>query len=158
MYQKLTTCSDKRKRKEILKSQPSSPPTTLNTYINRNRLSQASFNQNKPNTSSPSPTVRKSTFKKGVYCTNCNKEGHYGNECYKLVGYPPGHPLHNKYTPPSQRNGKGATINMVEIDDSQDTTPNYADPNTRTSTSADPFVHSRMDMLQNQLNQVLLML
>ncbi|GJR06763.1 retrovirus-related pol polyprotein from transposon TNT 1-94 [Tanacetum coccineum] len=36
--------------------------------------------------------------------------------------------------------------------------PNYSDPNTSSSTSADPFVHSRMDQLQNQINQVLLML
>ncbi|GKA32141.1 hypothetical protein Tco_0718508 [Tanacetum coccineum] len=33
----------------------------------------------------------------------CKKEGHHKEECYKLLGYPPGHPLHNKYQPPSQR-------------------------------------------------------
>ncbi|GJS33586.1 DNA/RNA polymerases superfamily protein [Tanacetum coccineum] len=30
------------------------------------------------------------------------EEGHTKEECYKIVGYPVGHPLHGKYRPPSQ--------------------------------------------------------
>ncbi|GKG20639.1 hypothetical protein Tco_0380440, partial [Tanacetum coccineum] len=32
------------------------------------------------------------------------KEGHTGEEFYKIVGYPLRHPLHNKYIPPMQGN------------------------------------------------------
>ena len=46
---------------------------------------------------SSSTAERRSNFKKGVYCGNCSKEGHTKAECYKLVGYPIGHPLHGKF-------------------------------------------------------------
>nr|GEV17208.1 copia protein [Tanacetum cinerariifolium] len=42
------------------------------------------------------PNTRRNTFKPGVICGNCQKEGHYESECYQLVGYPVGHPLHDK--------------------------------------------------------------
>ncbi|GJV04921.1 retrovirus-related pol polyprotein from transposon TNT 1-94 [Tanacetum coccineum] len=131
--------------------------TTLNTTTNKYK---PNFTPNKTNTPTPSTSVRKSPFRKGVYCKNCSKEGHYGAECYKLVGFPPGHPLHNKYIPPAQRNNQNPRVNMVSGIDEQQTKvpPNYSDPNTSSSTSANPFVHSRMDQLQNQINQVLFML
>nr|GEU94777.1 retrovirus-related Pol polyprotein from transposon TNT 1-94 [Tanacetum cinerariifolium] len=82
------------------------------------------------------------------------KKGHKGDECYKIVGYPPGHPLYNKYIPPSQRTHppKHSTANLTIINDETSKLNNLA------SSSIDPFVHSRMDQLTNQLNQVLLML
>lgn len=43
---------------------------------------------------------RRSTFKKGVICGYCHKEGHTTQECYRNVGYPIGHPLHGKFKPP----------------------------------------------------------
>nr|GEX35869.1 putative reverse transcriptase domain-containing protein [Tanacetum cinerariifolium] len=46
---------------------------------------------------------RRITFRPGVYCTNCSKEGHSADECYKLKGYLIGHPLHGKYKPPVTR-------------------------------------------------------
>ncbi|GKA34677.1 cysteine-rich receptor-like protein kinase 8 [Tanacetum coccineum] len=46
---------------------------------------------------------RKSTFRPGVYYNNCYKEGHNSDECYRLKGYPIGHPLHGKYKPPVAR-------------------------------------------------------
>lgn len=128
-------------------------PTALNTSSNR-FTSQPQNSQNKVNTTSPNHVVRKTPFRKGVYFTNCSKEEHYGNECYKLVGYPPGHPLHKKYIPPSQR-AKGSVVNMITSTEEVSDIKSYVDPNTGTSTSTDPFVHTRMDMLQNQLNQVL---
>ncbi|GKA86947.1 hypothetical protein Tco_0808658 [Tanacetum coccineum] len=70
---------------------------------------------------------RRSTFRKGIFCAYCKKEGH-PKECYKLLGYPSGHPLHNKYQPPSQ---KGTSA--------------YKEG-------------GQMDQLQNQLNQVLMMM
>ncbi|GJT85354.1 cysteine-rich receptor-like protein kinase 8 [Tanacetum coccineum] len=88
------------------------------------------------------------------------REGHYGEECYKIVGYPPGHPLHNKYVPPSQRNNSNSRINAVNqvsgSDNANPTPPNYSDiPSTSTSTTpTNAFVNSRMDQLQNQINQV----
>nr|GEV24800.1 retrovirus-related Pol polyprotein from transposon TNT 1-94 [Tanacetum cinerariifolium] len=75
----------------------------------------------------------RSTFRPRVYCTNCSKEGHNNDECYKLKGYPIGHPLHGKYKPPVARSEKS-------------------------STSGTDAVFMRMDQLQNQLNQVMLMM
>ncbi|GKA76543.1 cysteine-rich receptor-like protein kinase 8 [Tanacetum coccineum] len=69
-------------------------PTTLNTTSNYRPPHANKTNQ-------PNQTVRRTPFRKGVYCTNYRKEGHDREECYKIVGYPPGHPFHNKYVPPS---------------------------------------------------------
>ncbi|GJV31928.1 retrovirus-related pol polyprotein from transposon TNT 1-94 [Tanacetum coccineum] len=60
---------------------------------------------------------RRSTFKKGVICGNCSKEGHYSEECYKIVGYPVGHPLHGKFKPNAQKNNTPRTVNMTQIAD-----------------------------------------
>ncbi|GJT89125.1 cysteine-rich receptor-like protein kinase 8 [Tanacetum coccineum] len=79
-------------------------PTALNTTSNHRNLSSTSRQFTPNNHIGQNSIARKSSFKKGVYCTNCSKEGHTGEECYKIVGYPPGHPLHNKYIPPMQRN------------------------------------------------------
>ncbi|GJZ63297.1 cysteine-rich receptor-like protein kinase 8 [Tanacetum coccineum] len=84
-------------------------PTTLNTTSNYRPLNT---NRNTQSTKS-NPVVRRSSFRKGIYCTNCKKEGHYREECYKIVGYPPGHPLHKKYVPPPQRNNSNSRINAV---------------------------------------------
>ncbi|GJT94095.1 cysteine-rich receptor-like protein kinase 8 [Tanacetum coccineum] len=138
-------------------------PTALNTTSSNHRTSYNNPRQYTPNNhSGQTPTVRKSSFKKGVYCTNCSKEGHTGEECYKIVGYPLGHPLHNKYIPPPQRNqSRTRTVNLVINKDQipQDETPlTSADESCSTSQTTDPYVYSRMDHLQNQLNQVLLMM
>nr|XP_043630227.1 uncharacterized protein LOC122601537 [Erigeron canadensis] len=112
--------------------------------------------------------VRKSAFKKGTICTYCHKEGHTKDECYKIVDYPFGHPLHMKYTPPPSRNGpvsstyKQKTVNMVTstIDalstshDTPYTTP--APPSSPTPTTQELFMTAKIDQLQNQLNQVML--
>ncbi|GJZ06141.1 cysteine-rich receptor-like protein kinase 8 [Tanacetum coccineum] len=103
-------------------------------------------------------TGRKSTFKPGVYCTNCSKEGHYVEECYKLKGYPIGHPLHGKYKPPMARSvnmndSKNAKVNFVQGQDTGSTS-NQAEA----STSGTDVVFVRMYQLQNQLNQVMLMM
>nr|GEV08071.1 UBN2_3 domain-containing protein [Tanacetum cinerariifolium] len=63
--------------------------------------------------------IRKGVFKKGVICGSCSKEGHIREECYKLVGYPIGHPLYGKYKPPNtpkfttQDNSVHKSINMT---------------------------------------------
>ncbi|GJY74958.1 ribonuclease H-like domain-containing protein, partial [Tanacetum coccineum] len=106
--------------------------------------------------------ARKSSFKKGVYYTNCSKEGHTCEECYKIVGYPPGHQLHNKYIPHTQRNQSRIRIVNLMINKDQllqDETPlTSVDDLGSTSQTTDPYVYSRMDQLQNQLNQILLMM
>ncbi|GKD64836.1 cysteine-rich receptor-like protein kinase 8 [Tanacetum coccineum] len=76
--------------------------TNLNSYTNQSRPS-TSYSQRQPNPNTNSdrrnsvnPNTdfkRKSTFRKGVNCGNCRKEGHYQEECYKIVGYPVGYPL-----------------------------------------------------------------
>ncbi|PWA85644.1 reverse transcriptase, RNA-dependent DNA polymerase, Gag-polypeptide of LTR copia-type [Artemisia annua] len=65
-------------------------------------------------------TVKRNVFKKGVICGNCNKEGHTKEECYQLVGYLVGHPLHGKYKPPNQRynmqdNTNQRAVNMTVV-------------------------------------------
>ncbi|GJU30624.1 cysteine-rich receptor-like protein kinase 8 [Tanacetum coccineum] len=98
------------------------------------------------------------TFRKGVICGNCNKEGHTKEECYKIVGYPVGHPLHGKYRPPNQtpmNNGQdshgGRTINMAMTQGSTYDVPIAGG-------SSDAAMTARMDQLQNQLNQMILMM
>ncbi|GKD94167.1 hypothetical protein Tco_1374004 [Tanacetum coccineum] len=113
--------------------------TILNSYTNQSRPSTSNsqkYNPPRPSTSSnnsdrrnitvPNTSYERITFRKGVYYGNCRKEGHYQEECYKVVGYPVGHPLH--------------------------AVPQNPIPNN------DGHVSERMDQLQNQINQVLLML
>ncbi|XP_071708327.1 uncharacterized protein [Rutidosis leptorrhynchoides] len=90
-------------------------------------------------------TYKKSTFKKGVFCSNCSLEGHTKEECYKIVGYPVGHPLHDKFKPPNRVNSSatqtntGKSVNMVTSGKSD-------------NTSNEAAMNARMDQLQNQLN------
>ncbi|GJU23275.1 cysteine-rich receptor-like protein kinase 8 [Tanacetum coccineum] len=49
-------------------------------------------------------------------------EGHTGDECYKLKGYPVGHPLHGKYKPPVVKNSgvndnRNPKVNLVSGQD-----------------------------------------
>ncbi|GKB50138.1 cysteine-rich receptor-like protein kinase 8 [Tanacetum coccineum] len=64
--------------------------------------------------------------------------------------------------PPSQRNSSNPRINAVNqvngLESVTATLPNYSDAPNISSTSSNTFVHSRMDPLQNQLNQMLFML
>ncbi|GKA84585.1 cysteine-rich receptor-like protein kinase 8, partial [Tanacetum coccineum] len=92
-------------------------------------------------------------------------EGHSKEECFKLLGYPVGHPLHKKYLPPSQRtqsNNSPRIVNMVtgETSNSGDPIPSQSTPLESTPQSApnEALVYARMDDLQNQLNQVLMMM
>nr|GEW81343.1 reverse transcriptase, RNA-dependent DNA polymerase, Gag-polypeptide of LTR copia-type [Tanacetum cinerariifolium] len=72
----------------------SQTPVTLNTYRNAYTLSYR--NNNHPNTpNNPTnglQTERRNTFRKGIFCGYYKKEGHPKEECYKLLGYPRGHP------------------------------------------------------------------
>ncbi|GJW53152.1 uncharacterized mitochondrial protein-like protein [Tanacetum coccineum] len=86
-------------------------------------------------------TGRKSNFKPVVYCTNCFKEGHSGDECYKLKGYPIGHPLHGKYKPPVARSVNvndiiNAKVNLVH---GQDTASTSTQAEASTSGTDDVF-------------------
>nr|GEV37303.1 cysteine-rich RLK (receptor-like protein kinase) 8 [Tanacetum cinerariifolium] len=48
------------------------------------------------------------------YSRNNHKEGHSSEECYKIMGYPIGHPLHGKYKPIAQKNNILRTLNMTQ--------------------------------------------
>ncbi|GJV13453.1 cysteine-rich receptor-like protein kinase 8 [Tanacetum coccineum] len=102
---------------------------------------------------------RRSTFKVGVICGNYYKEGHTKEECYKLVGFPVGHPLHNKYQPPNKRS---TTFNQPSTSQSRTRAVNVTVANEDTPVEMtlppDCSVTAKMDLLQNQLNQVLLMM
>ncbi|GJW23478.1 hypothetical protein Tco_0034100 [Tanacetum coccineum] len=76
----------------------------LNTYRNSH---SSSYNSSQRNTNPINPiqpntqTDKRNTFRKGVFCGYCKKEGYSKEECFKMLGYPVGHPLHKKYLPPS---------------------------------------------------------
>ncbi|GJY23069.1 cysteine-rich receptor-like protein kinase 8, partial [Tanacetum coccineum] len=93
---------------------------------------------------------------------NCQKEGHYQSECYQLVGYPVGHPLHGKFKPGNSgqnrtTNFKPRAVNMVTGHSVGQETNGGGDAST-SGTKADDTVFAKMDSFQNQLNQVMLML
>ncbi|GKC62011.1 cysteine-rich receptor-like protein kinase 8 [Tanacetum coccineum] len=137
-------------------------PITLNSYRTPyNTSNNSSHRNNTPNPNTPSnnnQSDKRSTFRKGIICTYCKKEGHSKEECHKLLGYPVGHPLHKKYLPPSQRtqgNGMYKAVNLVMGESSN--SPQQESPQT---TPLEPLpipdethVYARMDQLQNQLNQ-----
>ncbi|GKA33726.1 cysteine-rich receptor-like protein kinase 8 [Tanacetum coccineum] len=163
-------CDDldiKEKQRDVPKHHSTATPIALNTF--RNTYTPPQINNN-PNTTVPNtPAERRNNFRKGIFCAYCKKEGHSKEECYKLLGYHPRHPLHNKYQLLSQRgtstNKGGRTVNMVvgetlqPIDtSSQPFTPLDQCSTSASSSTAKAQVHARMDQLQNQLNQVLLMI
>ncbi|GJT66196.1 cysteine-rich receptor-like protein kinase 8 [Tanacetum coccineum] len=127
-----TMVRQEKKQREGLAAKPTTS-TIFNTYTNHSRPStsynnstpryntQRPQNNPNPNTSSdrrnsfnPNTTAeRRSNFMKGVYCENCGKEGHLQEECYKIVGYLIGHPLHGKYQPPKPTHKATRTVNLV---------------------------------------------
>ena len=148
------------KQRDVQKSNPSPIPTALNSYTNRNN--STTHKPNTPSTGQTTNGTRKTPFRKGIICTNCKTEGHYGNECYKIVGFPPGHPLHGKFIPSSQRTQQGykGSVNMTTGNE-EATNVTQTTSMTQASTSGtntDPYVFTRMDQIQNQLNQVLIMM
>ncbi|GKC58716.1 cysteine-rich receptor-like protein kinase 8 [Tanacetum coccineum] len=143
----------RQEEKQIEGSNPKhTTATILNSYKNQSRPStsysqrftpqrQSSSNNNSDMRTTVNPNTsfeRRNAFRKAVYCGNYGKEGHYQAECYKMVGYPVGHPIHEKYQQPK--------VNKPNFD------------NIALRTNNDGHVSARMDQLQNQLNQVLLML
>ncbi|XP_071739051.1 uncharacterized protein [Rutidosis leptorrhynchoides] len=95
------------------------------------------------------PMLRgKATSRRGYFVENVVLRGHQREECYKLVGYPIGHPLHGKYIPPqkqaTQYSSQPKSINVVTT--------------TNDNNNAECAMNARMDQIQNQLNQVLLMM
>ena len=138
-------------------------PIALNNYrssYNPTARTNHSNNSN-PNNYNNVTAERRGNFRKGLFCAYCKKEGHSKEECYKLLGYPPGHPLHNKYQPPAQRNNTPnrnvRTVNMVTNETLPPMEPEpQQSPLDQCSTSApsdsEAHVHARMDQLQNQLN------
>nr|GEV94353.1 ribonuclease H-like domain-containing protein [Tanacetum cinerariifolium] len=82
------------------------------------------------------------------------KEGHSTEEYYKIVGYPVGHPLHGKYKPNAQKKNMPRTVNMTQtvVNTGVAQEENSGSNGYAMATSA------RMDQLQNQLNQMMLMM
>nr|GEY73092.1 putative reverse transcriptase domain-containing protein [Tanacetum cinerariifolium] len=91
-------------------------PTVMYTFNNSKASNTHTTFQNTMQTrTSTIPNTRKSAFKPGVICGNCQKEGHYQSECYQLVGHPVGHPLHGKVKPQGNRTNSGTnkTSNFI---------------------------------------------
>ncbi|GKC57040.1 hypothetical protein Tco_1084638 [Tanacetum coccineum] len=81
--------------------------------------------------------------------------------------YPVDHPLHNKYQPPQRRTTtpgnqsfnsqpRNRAVNMIVVHDTPVETE--ASSANMTTLPTDCSITARMDLLQNQLNQVLLMM
>ncbi|GKB71123.1 hypothetical protein Tco_0932535 [Tanacetum coccineum] len=149
------------------------PPTfaIFLTFSNNKRHNQNNFKGNRSTYSQGESSERRnynqgetskrmSLFRKGVICGNYGKEGHIKEQCYKIVGYPISHPLHRKYQPPKpqkQEYKPNMTVNMAttqEDPSAQAKQPQTAQPNTL----SDAHFSARIDMLQNQINQVLIMM
>nr|GEY00994.1 cysteine-rich RLK (receptor-like protein kinase) 8 [Tanacetum cinerariifolium] len=104
--------------------------------------------------------TRRIVFEKGIIYGDCGKEGHTKEEYYQLVGYPDGHPLHGKFKPPNtpQRTvntSMGQNVNAVNM--SMGPKVNAKSVNTY-SQQSEVAMCARMDQLQNQLNQMMLMM
>ncbi|GJW92195.1 RNA-directed DNA polymerase, eukaryota, reverse transcriptase zinc-binding domain protein [Tanacetum coccineum] len=84
---------------------------TCNCVCANGRLNGARESRKRQTRTSTIPNTRKSAFKPGVIYGNFQKEGHYQSECYHLVGYPVGHPLHGKVKP--QGNGTNSGTNRT---------------------------------------------
>ncbi|GJY12934.1 cysteine-rich receptor-like protein kinase 8 [Tanacetum coccineum] len=112
---------------------------------NRNFTQGESSNRN---SNQSDVTMRRSTFRKGVICEKCSKEGHLSEECYKLVGYPIGYPLHGKYRPPNQRTNTPKTVNMTQKVPNTSTSQDKHPGSTPTTQSGEDLAMSaRMDQL-----------
>ncbi|GKB15929.1 cysteine-rich receptor-like protein kinase 8 [Tanacetum coccineum] len=127
----------------------------MSSYSTQSNYRQNMTNGDSGNNRGESSNMR-STFKQGVYCGNCQKEGHYKSECYQLVGYPVGHPLHGKFRPPNNSNNnrtnttRPRTVNMAVGTDGPSSSGKEH--------TEDTAVIAKMDNLQNQINQVMMML
>ncbi|XP_071714371.1 uncharacterized protein [Rutidosis leptorrhynchoides] len=138
---------EERQREATIVKPSISAALSAQTYYNNGNNNSNNSRWNPKRTSAPAgQQERKSNFKKGVFCGNYGLEGHQNEECYKIVGYPVGHPLHDKYIPPNkatpQHNAPTKSINMVIVNDNGNKL----------------MMNARMDQLQNQLNQLMIMM
>nr|GFB20834.1 hypothetical protein [Tanacetum cinerariifolium] len=140
-----TMLRQEEKQKETQK-QHLNTPIDLNTYRSSNpyshNTSQTNNNPAHLNNHSNTQTDRRGTFRKGVFCGHCKKEGHHKEECYKLLGYP----VVNMVTGETSNNGEPSSIQTSPLDSASTFTTNKS------------LVYARMDELHNQLNQVLMMM
>ncbi|XP_071740694.1 uncharacterized protein [Rutidosis leptorrhynchoides] len=93
---------EEKQRKIVVPKVSISAAISAQSGIRHYSTNTSKWNSNRP--SYNSTPARNSTFKKGIICCNCGLEGHTKEECYKLVGYPIGHSLHDKYRPPNKTN------------------------------------------------------
>ncbi|GKA44307.1 cysteine-rich receptor-like protein kinase 8 [Tanacetum coccineum] len=135
--------------------------TILNSYSNNYKFNAANNSNSQrytvPNTRNSRPTSQRSTkggyerrssFRKGVYCGNCDKEVHLQEECYKIVGYPVGHPLYGKVQPAKQSKPGQDYKKIVNMVVGQDEA-NKASTLGQNNAPHDTHVSARMDKLQN---------
>lgn len=92
---------------------------------------------------------RKLVLRREFFCNYCKKEGHPKEECYKLVGYPLGHPLHGKVQPKSydQKGNKsaGPTVNLAFGNDESP----LMSPIDNYDNRAESAMFAKMEFLQN---------
>nr|GEX12930.1 retrovirus-related Pol polyprotein from transposon TNT 1-94 [Tanacetum cinerariifolium] len=101
-------CGDQRKREEEnqregIMPKNLGPHVALSSYSAQSSSRTSNYYQ-RTSCNNGNRQERKSTFRPGVIYSNCNKECHSRDACYKLIGYPVGHPLHGKYKPPVVKN------------------------------------------------------
>ncbi|GJT94674.1 hypothetical protein Tco_1090192 [Tanacetum coccineum] len=152
--QAYTTVRQEEKQREGIAAK-SATSIILNNYLNNTRYN-SSNGQNYPEhtiqRSTQTSFKRKNSFRKGIYCGNCRKEGHLQEE-YKIIGYPIGHPLYGKVQSAKQFKSI-KVVNTVMSRDEANKPSTFG----QAATPSEDHVSARMDQLQDQLNQVLLMI
>ncbi|XP_071713580.1 uncharacterized protein [Rutidosis leptorrhynchoides] len=144
------------KQRENFTPKTNTGSIALSTYTNnyKNNNTGSRWNNNTKYTPSTSTKYtlftleRKSSYKKGVYFDNCGLKGHLKVECYKIVSYPVGQPLHGKY-PLNNKASQPSTSNTKKV--------NMVIGNENCNDD-DMTMAAGMDQLQNQVNQVLIMM
>ncbi|GKC49753.1 uncharacterized mitochondrial protein-like protein [Tanacetum coccineum] len=144
----------KEKQREVPKQTTSSVPFALNTNRNNTHESfKTGRNHNSYHNSQhllqaqPQAQTqvqgRRRTFKVGVIYGNCKKERHTKEDCYKLVGYPLGHPMHNKFPPPQRRQfnssqNRPRAVNMAMMNEGEPVETSLIDTNKMNNIEASP--------------------
>lgn len=93
-----------------------------NNYGQQGRMEHCpdqSFNSSQSGQRSDQDRYRIGSSRASPECTYCGDIGHFVETCYKLIGYPPGHPK-NKSNRPKNDRSRGHSANQVSDGQTKD--------------------------------------